>query len=146
VSVLSYQRLKQNPAALRAFTGLDEAAFETLLTSFEIAWHAYIYEHHIRKKRRKRRYGGGRKARLTSLEDKLLEWVHKLSNVLQMALGEAHCLPERHPQNLEQVFSLCVSVDFVIDGTERRTQRPKDHEQQQAQYSGKKTPIPSKTT
>jgi hypothetical protein len=163
--MLSYQRLQKNPAAFRAFTGLDQAEFEKLLTSFEIAWHAYIYEHYIRQKRRKRRYGGGRKATLTSLEDKLLfilvyfkiypiqevmaflfgmsqgrvnEWVHKLSDVLQMALGEAQCLPERDPQHLEHVLALCISVDFVIDGTERRTQRPKGHEQQQAQYSGEK--------
>jgi Helix-turn-helix of DDE superfamily endonuclease len=95
--------------------------------------------------------GGGRKARLLSLEDKLLfilfsfkvyplqeviaflfgmsqgranAWIHTLSTVLHMALGDTRCLPERHPQNLEQVLALCVSVDVIIDGTERRTRRP----------------------
>lgn len=114
---------------------------------------------------RKRRIGGGRKARLLSLEDKLLfilfyfkiyplqevlaflfemsqgranEWIHKLSTVLQLALGDTMCLPERHPQHLEQVLALCVSVDVIIDGTERRTQRPSEAAKQKTHYSGKK--------
>jgi hypothetical protein len=57
---------------------------------------------------------------------------------LESALGAAQALPERHPQNLEQVLALCVSVDFMIDGTERPVQRPTDDLEQQDQYSGKK--------
>ena len=37
-------------------------------------------------------------------------------------------------------------VDFIIDGTERRMQRPTDPVQQQDLYSGKKKRIRSKTT
>ena len=40
-------------------------------------------------------------------------------------------LPERDPQNLEQILALCVSVDCIIDGTERRIQRPQDAAEQQ---------------
>jgi hypothetical protein len=54
------------------------------------------------------------------------EWMHTLSIVLKMARGEAHVLPERDPKNLEQTLTLCVSVDCIIDGTERRIQRPQD--------------------
>jgi hypothetical protein len=54
------------------------------------------------------------------------EWIHKLSPILESALGAAQALPERNPQNLEQVLALCVSVDFMIDGTERPVQRPTD--------------------
>ena len=43
------------------------------------------------------------------------EWIDKLTPILETALGEAQCLPERDPQNLEQVLALCVSVDFMID-------------------------------
>jgi len=156
--VLSYQRLKDHPRALRAFTGLDQAEFEKLLTPFTIAYHAYMYDHHVTKKVRKRRYGGGRKPRLAAMEDKLFfilfyfkvyplqevlallfetsqgrvnEWIHQLSTVLQMALGKAQALPERDPKNLEQTLALCVSVDCIIDGTERRTQRPTDATAQQ---------------
>ena len=34
--------------------------------------------------------------------------------------------------------ALCVSVDFMIDGTERPVQRPTNALEQQDQYSGKK--------
>lgn len=163
--MLSYQRLKHHHRALRAFTGLDRTEFEKLLTPFEMAYHAYMYDRHVKKKSRKRRYGGGRKPRLASIEDKLLfilfyfkvyplqevmavlfdtsqgrvnEWIHTLSTVLKMALGEVKALPERDPKNLEQTLALCVSVDFIIDGTERRTHRPKDPTRQKEQYSGKK--------
>ena len=55
-----------------------------------------------------------------------------------MALGEVQALPERDPKNLEQTLALCVSVDFIIDGTERRIQRPQAPIEQQEKYSGKK--------
>ena len=163
--MLSYQRLTHHPRALRAFTGLDQSEFEKLLVPFAMAYHAYMYDQHVTKKARKRRYGGGRKSHLASMEDKLLfilfyfkvyplqeviaflfetsqgrvnEWIHTLSMVLHMALGEAQALPERNPKNLAQTLALCVSVDFIIDGTERRIQRPQDPTEQQKKYSGKK--------
>ena len=70
------------------------------------------------------------------------EWIHQLSTVLQMALGKAQVLPERDPKNLEQTLALCVSVDFIIDGTERRVHRPQDAPAQQEKSSGKKKTIP----
>ena len=69
------------------------------------------------------------------------EWIHTLSTVLQMALGEAQALPARDPKNLAQTLALCVSVDFIIDGTERRIQRPQDPTEQKEKYSGKKKTI-----
>jgi Helix-turn-helix of DDE superfamily endonuclease len=163
--MLSYQQLRHHPRALRAFTGLDQAEFEKLLVPFALAYHAYMYDQHVLKKTRQRRYGGGRKPRLASLEDKLFfilfyykvyplqegmaflfetsqgrvnEWRHTLSTVLHMALGEAQALPARDPKNLAQTLALCVSVDFIIEGTERRIQRPQDPPEQQEKYSGKK--------
>src|SRR5712692_11224727 len=149
--MLSYQQLKHHPRALRAFTGLDQAEFEKLLTYFEMAYHAYRYDQHVTQKSRQRRYGGGRKSRLASMEDKLLfilfyfkvyplqevmaflfetsqgrvnAWIHPLSMVLQMARGEAHAVPERAPKNLEHTRALCLSVACIMDGTERHLQRP----------------------
>ncbi len=163
--MLSYHDLKRDPRVLRAFTSLDPEEFAMLLIPFEKAWQDYINRHYIRKKSRKRRYGGGRKPHLLSIEDKLLfilfyfkvyplqeviahlfdmsqgranEWIYKLSLILESALGEVQCLPERDPQNLEQVLALCVSVDFLIDGTERPIHRPIDPIEQKDQYSGKK--------
>jgi hypothetical protein len=130
-----------------------------------------VYDNHITKKTRKRRFGGGRKARLASTEDTLLfmlvycklyplqevmaslfamsqgrvnAWIHKRSAVLDSALGHAQCLPERDPRNLEQVLAMCVSVDCIIDGTERPIQRPQDPVKQQDHSRGKKKRIPCK--
>lgn len=65
------------------------------------------------------------------------EWVHRLTGVLNEALGEEQQLPERRPANLETVLSNCPSLEFVIDGTERRINRPKDKDNQKKYYSGK---------
>ena len=163
--MLSYHDLKANPRVLRALTSLDPNEFDMLLIPFEKAWQDSINRHYILKKSRQRRYGGGRKPRLGTIEDTLLfilfyfkvyplqeviahlfamsqgranEWIDKLTPILEAALGEAQCLPEREPQNLEHVLALCVSVDFMIDGTERPTHRPPDPIEQKDQYSGKK--------
>lgn len=163
--MLSYHLLKQHPRVLRAFTSLDPEEFELLLIPFAQAWEAYVNRHYINKKSRKRRYGGGRKPTLLAIEDKLLfilfyfkvyplqeviafffgmsqgranEWIHKLSTILEIALGKAQCLPERDPNNLEQVLALCTAVDFMMDGTERPVHRPQDSIEQKDQYSGKK--------
>jgi DDE superfamily endonuclease len=163
--MLSYHTLKEKPRVLRAFTSLDRDEFAMLLLAFEQAWEASVTHRFRHRKTRKRRYGGGRKPRLLAIEDKLLfmlfyfkvyplqegvaalfgmsqgranEWIHTLSPVLESALGTAQCLPERTPQNLEQVLALCASVDFAIDGTERPVQRPTDAMEQKDQYSGKK--------
>jgi DDE superfamily endonuclease len=131
-----------------------------LLIPFEKAWQDSINRHYIRKKTRKRRYGGGRKPHLVAIEDTLLfilfyfkvyplqaviahifgmsqgrakAWIYKLTPLLESALGEAQCLPERDPQNLAQVLALCIAVDFMIDGTERPTKRPTDPIEQKDQ-------------
>lgn len=163
--MLSYHRLKNNPRVLRALTSLDPEEFDTLLIPFEQAWDTYVSEPYRQKASRKRRYGGGRNPRLVIIEDKWLfmlfyfkvyplqeviaqvfgmsqgranEWIHTLSPLLERALGESHCLPERDPQNLEQVWALCTSGDFVLDGTERPVHGPTEPIEQTDQSSGKK--------
>jgi len=66
------------------------------------------------------------------------EWVHRLSGLLKQALGYEMQLPERRAANLEAVLSACPSLGFIIDGTERPINRPKDKEKQKGYYSGKK--------
>lgn len=90
----------------------------------------------VKREGRKRAMGAGRKAHLRDLEDKLLfilvyfrlyptqavqgflfgisqaqanEWVHRLTGVLNQALGYEQQLPERDPANLEKVLSACPS-------------------------------------
>ena len=163
--MITYEEIKDKPATLRSFTGLDKPEFERLLKVFEGAWEEYIKEQYIEGKERKREYGGGRKARLREVEDKLLfivfyyktyplqevigflfdlsqsqanEWIHTLSEVLRRALGKENQLPERDPQHLQEVLGECPELAFIIDGTERRRQRPVDKEEQKSYYSGKK--------
>ena len=65
------------------------------------------------------------------------EWIHRLSGLLKQALGYELQLPERRGANLEKVLTACPSLEFIIDGTERPINRPKDKDKQKAYYSGK---------
>ena len=66
------------------------------------------------------------------------EWVHRLSRLLNQALDYEKQLPEREPANLKQVLAACPSLEFMIDGTERPINRPKDKADRKTYYSGKK--------
>jgi hypothetical protein len=161
---MSYPELKSKPKTLQSLTGLKPQEFSELLDPFGAAWVAYVKET-FHSKDRQRGYGAGRKAELEHLADKLLfipvyfrlyptqevqgylfgigqaqanEWVHRLTRVLNQALGYEPQLPEREPSKLEQVLSACPSLEFIIDGTERPINRPKDKKERQTYYSGKK--------
>lgn len=163
--MISYDDIKNHPKAHRTFTSLDKAEFEKLLIEFAKAWEEYVKGNYTKEQERQRKPGGGRKPKLDKLEDKLFfilfhfktyplqevlgflfglsqgqanEWIHKLSEVLKMALGQAMLLPERDPKKLEEVLAECEMFEFIIDGTEREIQRPTDKEAQKEYYSGKK--------
>ncbi len=133
---LRYENLKNKPKTFRAFTGLDAAEFQVLLKPFGVAWERYVQEHSLPSDVRQREYGGGRKARLATCEEKLLfilvyyktyplqevlafhldmsqgqacQWVHILSEVLQNALGELDQLPERDPQKVKERLAACMN-------------------------------------
>lgn len=162
--MLSYAKVQNKSRVLQSLTGLNVSEFEHLFVSFERAWQDYLEQHHIAAPRA-RRYGAGRKPQLRDNRDKLLfilvyfrlyptqevqgflfgigqpqahEWVHKLSPILNRALGYEQHLPERHPWRLERVLKECSALEFIIDGTERRIPRPKDKQERQQHYSGKK--------
>jgi hypothetical protein len=126
---LSYENLKNNPKTFRAFTGFDVGEFQILLRAFTIAWEKYVQQHRLPLEIRQRVYGGGRKARLATYEDKLLfilvyfkiyplqevlafhfdmsqgqacQWIQILSEVLLQTLAELGQLPERDPQNVKE--------------------------------------------
>jgi len=182
---LRYENLKDKPGAFLAFTGLNTEEFQILLRAFTVAWDRYVQQNRLPAEVRQRDYGGGRKARLATCEDKLLfilvyfktyplqevlafhfdmsqgqacQWIHILSEVLRLALGELGHTPERDPQKVKELLESYMDEshgcsedetgsgtepekemeDFAIDGTERRRQRPKDQEEQKRFYSGKK--------
>ena len=163
--MLSFEKLKSKANAFKSLTGLTLKEFESLLEPFDSAYKDYIQETQVNGKKRQRILGGGRKAKLASSEQRLLfilfyfkiyplqqvigfffgmsqaqanEWIHRLSGILQTTLGYQLMLPERNPLKLEQVLSECPALEFIIDGTERPIQRPKDNDRQKKFYSGKK--------
>lgn len=68
---ISYEELKRKPRVLQSLTGLSRKEFEELLVSFSQAWFEFV-EETFKRQERKRAYGGGRKAKLASVEEKLL--------------------------------------------------------------------------
>ncbi len=164
--MLTYAKVASKPRTLRSLTGLTREAFAKLASSFERAYEAHLEEQdRQREQPRQRRCGGGRKSAIPTIEDKLLFilvyfkiyplqevqgllfsmsqpqanfWIHRLTPILNQALGYEMQLPTRKPADLEQVLEACLGLEFIIDGTERPVQRPKDSERQQRYYSGKK--------
>lgn len=126
---LHYENLKDKPKTFRAFTGLDVEEFQILLPAFTVAWKRYVQQHCLPPDVRQRSYGGGRKARLATCEEKLLfilvyfktyplqevlafhfdmsqgqacQWINRLAEVLRLALAELEHLPERDPQKVKE--------------------------------------------
>lgn len=146
---------------LRALTGLNSKAFQSLLLTF-----TQVYEQTLRDKPRQRSVGGGRKARLRTFEHKLFyilfyfkcyptfdlagilfdidrsqahHWAHRLQPILEAALGEKKALPERQINSVQAFIERFPGVERVVmDGTERPIKRPTDSEKQKLNYSGKK--------
>ena len=164
--MIKFQLLKKSLVAFQSFTGLNLAAFYELLPSFERAYEADLDRRDKKRTpKRKRERGGGRTGALPQLEDKLLfilfyfkvypvqelqgylfgmgqtqagEWIHRLTPILNLALGYEKQLPARKTQDIEQVLKMCPDLEFIIDGTERPIRRPKNKAKQKEYYSGKK--------
>jgi len=165
--MLIYQKLKTNSARLLAMTSLTAEEFEHLLSAFEAAYEKkYPPEKTLEGKSRQRSTGGGTKGRLDQDEERLLfilvyqktnpiqqmqglqfgmsqaqanYWIHHLLPVLQQALEDLGHKPERDGSKVAaNQLATDGASDLVIDGTERRRQRPKNDETQKKHYSGKK--------
>ncbi len=66
-------------------------------------------------------------------------WLRRLLPLLRDTLDELGALPERDPQAFAgSPASRAGGTRRIIDGTERRRQRPKNPEKQAAHYSGRK--------
>ena len=164
--MLTYETLKTKPKELVALTGLARREFEELLPVFAQALHAAEAQARPAPQKRQRAPGGGRKPGLQSVDDKLLfalvyiktyplqvvqaqlfgmsqpsanEWIHFLVPVLAAALDELRVLPEREgAQVAHHERRQGEPPDLIVDGVERRRQRPKKREKQALHYSGKK--------
>ncbi|MEP7285708.1 MAG: transposase family protein [Chloroflexota bacterium] len=166
--MLTYKELQNKPRELLAATGLNQKEFGALLESFGKVYGGEHPDSQTEAGQpRQRRKGGGNKSKLATMEDKLLfilvyektyplqtmlglqfslsqgrvnEWIHRLLPILQKALAAQGMTPERDGQAV-QMSELANEggPDLVIDGTERRRQRPQNADAQREQYSGKKS-------
>lgn len=165
--MLTYEELKTKPRKFLTFTSLTLEEYAELLPVFEKVYlKAYPASQTKAGKKRKRKAGGGRKSSLDSIEQKLLfalvyqksyplqsvqgelfgmaqsranEWIHQLLPILKQALEDAGATPERDPKKFKaKEQNQPDAVDSIIDGTERRRQRPKKAEKQALYYSGKR--------
>src|SRR5215211_3737171 len=165
--MLAYKLLKEERRKFLALTGLTLKEFKALLPSFTEAYRRqYAGRRTLAGKRRQRQVGGGRRGRLETAEQKLLfilvyltayplqvvmgalfgmnqsaanQWIHRLLPVLRDALTALGVRPERDGRKFAQAErGHAEPADYIIDGTERRRQRPKNAEKQGLHYSGKK--------
>jgi hypothetical protein len=165
--MLTHDELKENSRKFLSLTSLTPDEFANLLPAFEKAYlKKYPASKTMVGKVRKRKTGAGRKGSLGSMEQKLLfvlvyqkgyplqsimgelfgisqgranEWIHRLLPILKQALDDLGVLPERNPKKFKaKEKNRADAVDSIIDGTERRRQRPKKAEKQALHYSGKK--------
>lgn len=165
--MLTYELLKTRPKEFLSATGITIVEFERLLPAFAQAYETrYCGDVTVAGTPRQRRAGGGTKGKLQRMEDKLLfilvyqktyplqtmlglqfemsqsqanEWIHRLMPILQEALAALEMKPERKASELTTIDALSAEpADLLIDGSERRRQRPKDNQKQRQYYSGKK--------
>lgn len=165
--MLTYSTLQDRPREFLAATGLMHEEFARALPAFAAAYAAlYPPDKTWEGKVRHRRGGGGAKGVLPQMADKLFfilvyqktyplqtmhglqfdlsqpqtnYWIHHLLPVLQRALAALGVGPERDASRVAtSPLALEGAPDVVLDGTERRRQRPTDTVQQKEPYSGKK--------
>lgn len=164
--MLTYVKVAQKPTILRALTGLTPAGFGDLLEAFATATDAAQEAAEAQRAPvRQRAVGGGRKAKLGTVADKLLfilfyfrvyptqvalgfffglsqaqasEWIGRLTPLIEAALGAKQHLPARQAADVQQVLRACPGLEFIVDGSERPIRRPQDAARQKKFYSGKK--------
>lgn len=165
--MITYNRLKNQRRRFLALTGLTPVEFEALLGAFQKAY-ARIYPstRTLSGRPRKRFVPAGRPGSLAGIEDKLLfvlvylktyplqvvlgelfgmgasqanYWLQRLLPMLRTALDDLGVLPERDGRRLATMRCPFAELSaLIIDGTERRRQRPRNPEKQALFYSGKK--------
>ena len=165
--MLTYEAQKKNVRKFVSLTSLTPEEFEYLLPAFEQAYGQAFPDTKTKTgQKRERKSGGGRKGALASIEQKLLfalvyqksyplqsimgelfgmgqsqanEWIHTLLPILKQALDDLGYEPERDPKKFKKNEQGQKDADqSIIDGTERRRQRPKEAKKQTLHYSGKK--------
>jgi len=163
--MLRYATLRGNAKQFLALTGLTRREFDTFVPAFE--W-ARAQQAPAPRRRRQRAPGAGRPALLPTAADQLLfvlvylktgplqtlhaelfgmsqpsanRYIHQLLPLVAAALDHLGVMPERDGRRLVRRGRPRADtrlVDVILDGVERRRQRPANPEQQKRSYSGKK--------
>lgn len=165
--MLTYAEVRGNQRRCLALTGLTPSEFDLLLPAFSrLCKCLYPVDRTLAGRPRQRFPGGGRTGVLHAPEQKLLfllvylktyplqvvmaelfnlsqpqvnYWLRRLLPVLRDALDELGVLPERDPHAFARTVAPPLEqTRRIIDGTERRRQRPKSPEKQRHYYSGRK--------
>jgi hypothetical protein len=165
--MISYTELRGDRQRCVSLTGLTPAELDLLLPAFErCCERLYPVDRTVAGRPRQRFPGGGRTGALPEPEQKLLfllvylktyppqvllgelfglsrprvnYWLWRLLPVLRDALDEVGVLPERDPRAFGRASAPRAGPRRrIIDGSERRRQRPKNPEKQAAHYSGRK--------
>jgi len=165
--MIEYTELKEDRRKFLALTGLTPKEFKVLLPALVQATEQHAARQQTTaKQKRQRAVGAGRRRVLTAPEQQLLfilvylktyplqvvlgelfglsqpsvnQWIHRLLPRLQEALDTLGVKPERDGSHFARAErSHPEARDYIIDGTERRRNRPKNPEKQPLFYSGKK--------
>lgn len=166
--MLTYNDIRADRREFLALAGLTDREFRLLLDDFARAYErAYPADRTLSGQPRHRLAGGGRKATLRGPEQKLLfilvyvktyppqvlmarlfglsqpgvnGWIHRLLPVLREALAARGDRPARAAGDSARARPSPAAGPprLIIDGTERRRQRPKNPGKQALHYSGKK--------
>jgi len=165
--MLKYDELKEKPREFLSVTSLTDEEFQVLLPTFE-KWYDLSAKPKPKplKRKKQRANGGGRKAKLADISDKLLfilayqktaplqtihglqfgisqgrvnYWVHRLLPVLQRSLSELGMKPARNGKQVaESIEAREGGANLSLDAAERLLQRPVNEDKQREKYSGKK--------
>ncbi|MBM4430001.1 MAG: transposase family protein [Chloroflexi bacterium] len=134
-------QLESHHRVFQALTGLTPKAFGQLLSAFGQAYEAALAVATGQRATPRQRQRGGRKATLQTLADKLgfilfyfklyltqdalglffglsqgqaCEWIHRLTLVLNQALGCEKQLPARQLADVTQVLAACPGLEFAL--------------------------------
>ena len=165
--MIEYSKLKEKPREFLAVTSLTDEEFQALLPTFEKCYELLLPpKPKATKKKKQRARGGGRRAKLPSLSEKLLfilvcqktsplqvahglqfglsqgqvnYWVHRLLPVLQLSLQELGMKPVRKGADVAASMQASEGgANLSLDAAERLLQRPVNEDKQREKYSGKR--------
>lgn len=159
---MNIDKLMGNPRVMQAVLGVSLGEFQSLVGLMEQAWFDVLKG----RVHRQRAVGGGAKGKLEGGARKLLfilfylkvyptydlmgvffdldrseccRWTHKLLPVLERVLKRKLVLPKRQIRSVaEFAAAFPGACEVLVDGMERRIQRPKKPSSNRKHYSGKK--------